>query len=192
MDGITAIANILKLEGVDFICCMPSNPLIEAAAIAGIRPIVCRQERIGVHMADGFTRINNGKKNGIFVAQNGPGAENAFGGIAQAYADSVPILFLPAGAARRRQGTDPVFSPTRSYEGITKWAAQINYADRVPELMRRAYTQLRSGKPGPVLLELPQDLNTEEISEEQFDYEPPPILRTAGVWVSSTGNSTAW
>ena len=179
MDGVTAIANILKLEGVDFICCMPSNPLIEAAAIAGIRPIVCRQERTGVHMADGFTRINNGRKNGIFLAQNGPGAENAFAGIAQAYADSVPILFLPAGAARRRQGTDPVFSPTRSYEGVTKWAAHINYADRVPELMRRAYTQLRSGKPGPVLLEIPQDLNAEEISEEQFDYEPPPIVRTA-------------
>ena len=179
MDGVTAIANILKLEGVDFICCMPSNPLIEAAAVAGIRPIVCRQERTGVHMADGFTRINNGKKNGIFLAQNGPGAENAFAGIAQAYADSVPILFLPAGAARHRLGTDPVFSPTRSYEGVTKWAAHINYADRVPELMRRAYTQLRSGKPGPVLLEIPQDLNTEEISEEQFDYEPPPIVRTA-------------
>ena len=179
MDGVTAIANILKLEGVDFICCMPSNPLIEAAAVAGIRPIVCRQERTGVHMADGFTRINNGKKNGIFLAQSGPGAENAFAGIAQAYADSVPILFLPAGAARHRLGTDPVFSPTRSYEGVTKWAAHINYADRVPELMRRAYTQLRSGKPGPVLLEIPQDLNTEEISEEQFDYEPPPIVRSA-------------
>ena len=180
MDGITAIANILKIEGVDFICCMPSNPLIEAAAIAGIRPIVCRQERTGGHMADGFTRINNGKKNGIFLSQSGPGTENAFGGIAQAYADSVPILFLPAGAARRRQGTDPVFSPTRSYEAITKWTAQINFADRVPELMRRAYSQLRSGKPGPVLLEMPADLSTEEISEEQFDYEPPPILRTAG------------
>ena len=50
MDGVTAIANVLKLEGTEFICCMPSNPLIEAAAIAGIRPIVCRQERTGIHM----------------------------------------------------------------------------------------------------------------------------------------------
>ena len=180
MDGVTAIANVLKLEGTEFICCMPSNPLIEAAAVAGIRPIVCRQERTGIHMADGFSRINNGRKNGIFLAQSGPGAENAFGGIAQAYADSVPILFLPAGASRHRAGTPPVFSPTRSYQEITKWAAQINYADRVPELMRRAFTLLRSGKPGPVLLEIPQDLGTEEISEEDFDYEPPPMLRTAG------------
>ena len=173
MDGVTAIANVLKLEGVDFIGCMPSSPLIEAAAVAGIRPIVFRQERTGVHMADGFSRINNGKRTGIFLMQAGPGAENAFGGVAQAYADSVPILLLPAGASRHRLGIDPVFSPTRSYESITKWAAQINYADRVPELMRQAFTRLRSGKPGPVLLEIPGDLVSEEISEEQFDYEPP-------------------
>tara|TARA_Y100000588_G_scaffold152788_1_gene166951 strand:+ start:849 stop:2552 length:1704 start_codon:yes stop_codon:yes gene_type:complete len=180
MDGVTAIANVLKLEGVEWIGCMPSNPLIEAAAIAGIRPIVVRQERTGIHMADGFSRINNGKKTGIFLMQAGPGAENAFGGVAQAYADSVPILLLPAGASRRRSNTDPVFSPTISYQSITKWAAQINFADRVPELMRRAYTHLRSGKPGPVLLEIPGDLHTEEIGEEDFDYEPPMILRTAG------------
>ena len=61
MDGFTAIANVLKIERVDFLCSMPSHPLIEAAAIAGIRPIVCRQERTGVHMADGFTRVNNGR-----------------------------------------------------------------------------------------------------------------------------------
>ena len=180
MDGVTAIANVLKLEGIDWIGCMPSSPLIEAAAVAGIRPIVVRQERTGVHMADGFSRINNGRKNGIFVMQAGPGAENAFGGVAQAYADSVPILLLPAGASRRRAGIDPVFSPTRSYESITKWAAQINFADRVPELMRRAFTNLRSGKPGPVLLEIPGDLVNEEIGEESFDYEPPSILRSAG------------
>ena len=180
MDGVTAIANVLKLEGVEWIGCMPSNPLIEAAAIAGIRPIVVRQERTGIHMADGFSRINNGQKTGIFLMQAGPGAENAFGGVAQAYADSVPILLLPAGASRRRSDTDPVFSPTNSYQSITKWAAQINFADRVPELMRRAYTRLRSGKPGPVLLEIPGDLHTEQIGEEDFDYEPPVTLRTAG------------
>ena len=57
MDGNTAIANVLKMEGIDFLACIPSNPLIEAAAIAGIRPIVFRQESTGVHMADGFARI---------------------------------------------------------------------------------------------------------------------------------------
>ena len=104
MDGNTAIANVLKIEGVDFIACIPSNPLIEAAAIAGIRPIVFRQECTGVHMADGFARITNGKRTGIFLMQNGPGAENAFGGVAQAYADSVPMLLLPAASIRGFEG----------------------------------------------------------------------------------------
>ena len=179
VDGVTAVANVLKMEGVEWIGVMPSNPLIEAAAIAGIRPIVCRQERTGVHMADGFSRVNNGRKTGIFLAQNGPGAENAFGGVAQAYADSVPILILPAGVARKRVGVEPNFHPVRAYESITKWAAHVNYADRVPELMRQAFTKLRSGKPGPVLLEIPQDLASDQISEEDFDYIPPAAMRTA-------------
>ncbi len=179
MDGVTAIANVLKMEGVDFVACMPTNPLIEALALAGIRPIVCRQERTGVHMADGFSRINNGKKTGIFLAQNGPGAENAFSGVAQAYADSVPILLLPAGVARDRQGVHPNFNPTRSYESVTKWSATINSADRIPELMRRAYTKLRGGRPGPVLLEVPSDVATEQLDETKFDYEVPLAVRTA-------------
>jgi acetolactate synthase-1/2/3 large subunit len=178
MNGVTAIASILQQEGVEWIGCMPSNSLIEAAAAAGIRPIVCRQERTGVHMADGFSRINNARRLGVFLMQAGPGAENAFGGVAQAFADSVPILLLPAGANRDRLGVPPTFSPTRSYETITKWSAQINQASRVPELMRRAYTKLRSGRPGPVLLEIPSDVAGEEIAAA-FTYEPPTAVRSA-------------
>jgi thiamine pyrophosphate-dependent acetolactate synthase large subunit-like protein len=179
MNGVTVIAEILKTEGVEWIGCMPSNPLIEAAAAAGIRPIVCRQERTGVHMADGFSRINNGRRIGVFLMQAGPGAENAFGGVAQAFADSVPILLLPAGANRDRLGVPPTFSPTRSYETITKWSAQINLTSRIPEIMRRAYTKLRSGRPGPVLLEIPTDVAGETIAETTLAYESPPIVRSA-------------
>jgi thiamine pyrophosphate-dependent acetolactate synthase large subunit-like protein len=179
MNGVTAIAKILKQEGVEWIGCMPSNPLIEAAAAAGIRPIVCRQERTGVHMADGFSRINGGRRIGVFLMQAGPGAENAFGGVAQAFADSVPILLLPAGANRDRLGVPPTFSPTRSYETITKWAAQINLVSRIPELMRRAFTKLRSGRPGPVLLEIPSDVADEIIDDTALTYEPPPVIRAA-------------
>ena len=180
MNAVTAVAQILKMEGVDFIGVIPSNPLIEAAAIAGIRPIVFRQEGTGVHMADGFARVTNGKRTGVFLMQSGPGAENAFGGVAQAYADSVPVLLLPAAASRDRLGVAPTFSPVRSYEPITKWSAQINSADRVPELMRRAFTKLRSGRPGPVLLEMPEDVAAEGLDEVAFDYEPPPMIKTAG------------
>ena len=173
MDGVTAIANILRMEGVDFIACVPYQPLLEAAAIADIRPLIFRQELTGIHMVDGYSRINNGQRIGVFMMQNGPGAENGFGGVAQAYAESVPILLLPAGMARARRGVHPNFYPARSYETITKWADEINMVERVPELMRRAFTKLRSGRPGPVLLEIPQDVAMAELPGNGLDYTPP-------------------
>src|ERR671923_1492880 len=179
MDGVTAIAQILRREGVDFIGCVPYQPLLEAAAIAGIRPIIFRQEGTGIHMVDGYSRVTNGHRIGIFMMQNGPGAENGFGGVAQAYAESVPILLLPAGMARQRRGVHPNFYPTRSYESITKWCAEINLVERIPELMRRAFTKLRSGRPGPVLLEIPTDVADEELNAAAFAYEPPPLVRSA-------------
>src|SRR5262245_3674988 len=97
MQIIDAIAAILKREGVEFLSTYPTTPLIDAAAAIGIRPILCRQERVGVGIADGFTRITNGKRIGVFAMQYGPGAENAFPGVATAYSDSVPMLVLPLG-----------------------------------------------------------------------------------------------
>ena len=180
MDGATAVANILKMEGVEFVGCVPYQPMLEAAAIAGIRPLIFRNESTGIHMVDGFSRVTNGKRTGVFLMQNGPGAENAFGGVAQAFAESVPILLLPAGMPRTRRGVHPNFFPTRSFETITKWSAEVNLVERIPELMRRAFTKLRSGRPGPVLLEMPNDVAVEELSEERFDYEPPVAIRTGG------------
>ncbi|PKB71833.1 MAG: hypothetical protein BZY87_03705 [SAR202 cluster bacterium Io17-Chloro-G6] len=173
MDGVTAIANILRMEGVEFIGCVPYQPLLEAAAIAGIRPIIFRQEGTGIHMVDGFSRVTNGKRIGVFMMQNGPGAENGFGGVAQAYSESVPILLLPAGMPRDKRGIHPNFYPTRSYETITKWSEEMNIVERIPDLMRRAFTKLRTGRPGPVLLEIPADVATAELPEELFNYEPP-------------------
>ena len=76
MNGYEAMAKILKAEGVEWLSCFPAQPLIDACSREGIRPILCRQERAGVNMADGFSRINNGKKIGVFTMQTGPGAEN--------------------------------------------------------------------------------------------------------------------
>ena len=95
MQGKTAIANILKQEGVELAFCFPNNTLIDAIAAAGIRPVIARMERGAVNMADAYSRINNGHKTGVCIVQAGPGIENAFPGVAQAYADSVPILMLP-------------------------------------------------------------------------------------------------
>ena len=176
MDGVTAIANILRLEGVEFIGCVPYQPLLEAAAIAGIRPIVFRQEGTGIHMVDGYSRVTNGKRMGVFMMQNGPGAENGFGGVAQAYSESVPILLLPAGMAREKRGVHPNFYPTRSYETITKWSEEMNTVERIPDLMRRAFTKLRSGRLGPVLLEIPADIAAAELPEVLFNYAPPRVV----------------
>ena len=180
MNGDTALANILRMEGTEYLFCYPANTLIEAAAIAGIKPIMSRTERTTVNMADGYTRVLNGRRTGVVVTQAGPGTENAFGGIAHAYAESVPILVLPGGTPRDKMGQPPDFSALQNYGNVTKWMGQINHARRIPELMRRAYTHLRSGRPAPVLLEVPRDVGSEEISEEEFNYRPVKGLRSAG------------
>src|SRR5438034_10654706 len=100
MKAAAAVAEILKREGVKFLIGYAVNPIIEAAAEADIRTIIVRQERTGLHMADAVSRVTSGERIGVFVMQQGPGTENAFGGVAQAYADSVPIVVLPAGYPR--------------------------------------------------------------------------------------------
>ena len=121
MDGDRAIAKILKAEGVEWMAAFPAQTLIDAVAQEGIRPIICRQERTGVNMADGYSRVMNGKSIGVFSMQRGPGAENAFGGVAQAYADNVPILVLPGGHDRDKYDSHPGFDSVDHYGGITKW-----------------------------------------------------------------------
>ena len=172
MDGDTVVAKILKMEGVEWMACFPHQSLIDAAAKEGIRPIICRQERAGVNMADGFSRTKNGKKNGVFTMQRGPGAENAFGGVAQGYADSVPILLLPGGHERSRIGVHPGFDAIDHYRGITKWAGHVNLVERIPEMMRRAFTQMRNGRRGPVLLEVPGDVAEETYPGDTIPYTP--------------------
>ena len=171
MRVVNAIAEILKREGVEFIVAYPVSAIIEAAAEADIRTIIVRQERTGLHMADAFSRVNSGERIGVFTMQPGPGAENAFGGVAQAYGDSVPILVLPVGYPRRVTNLAPNFNAALNYRHITKWSEQVTVARSVPETMRRAFSQLRNGRPGPVLIEFPLDLFGEEL-KEPLDYEP--------------------
>ena len=178
MKAIDAIAYILKREGVEFLSCYPSTPMIDAAARAEIQPIVCRQERVGVGIADGYSRVSNGRRIGVFAMQYGPGAENAFSGIATAYSDSVPLLLLPSGYPSDRAGVKPYFSSVRSYDAVTKWVERINVAGQVPEIMRRAFSLVKMGKPGPVMLEIPEDIVEKEV--EPFDYQPVKTTRAAG------------
>ena len=172
MRVVDAISQILKREGVDFLACYPTNTLIEAAAAAGIKPVICRQERVGVGIADGYTRILNGRRNGVFTMQAGPGAENAYSGITTAYSDSVPVLLLPVGHARSTSQVHHFFRSTQSYATVTKWTEEIALASDTGDVMRRAFSLLKMGRPGPVLVEIPADVATEDIKEDQLNYAP--------------------
>ena len=178
MNGAAVIAEILKREGTEFLSCYPRNPVIEPCAAIDIRPILCRQERVGVGIADGYSRIKRGKKNGVFAAQAGPGIENAFPGIAQAYSENVPLLVISGGLPLARQYVRPVFRAAEVYRAVTKWSALAHNVQELPDLMRRAYHAMRSGKAGPVLIEVP-----DEVFEAEFkgtlDYQPVPVQRAA-------------
>ena len=178
MNGADVIAEIMKREGTDFLACYPRNPLIDACAKIDIRPILCRQERIGVGMADGYSRIRRGRQNGVFAAQHGPGIENAFAGVAQAYSENVPMLVIPAGFAPERQYVRPTFRAAEVYAPVTKWSAMAYSVQELPSLMRRAYQAMRSGKPGPVLLEVPNNVFDAEF-EGTLDYKVVPMCRVA-------------
>ena len=177
MKAAAVVAEILKREGVQFLIGYPVNPIIEAAAEADIRTIIVRQERTGLHMADAVSRITSGERIGVFAMQHGPGAENSFGGVAQAFGDSVPIVVLPGGYPRRLLNIPPNFSSFLNYQHITKSAEQVILTDAVPDAMRRAFTQVRNGRPRPVLVELPYDLLQDEVSDG-WTYTPAPRLRS--------------
>ncbi|MDE2634737.1 MAG: thiamine pyrophosphate-requiring protein [Chloroflexota bacterium] len=171
-----AVAKVLKAEGVEYLFAYPVNPLIEAAAKLDIRPIIVRQERIGLHMADAMSRVTSGEKIGVFCMQSGPGSENAFGGVAQAYGDSSPIVVLPGGYTRQLSQIQPNFSSALNYRHVTKSCEQVTTPEAVPEAMRRAFTQVRNGRPRPVLVEFPSDIYAEDIADD-FDPAPSPTLR---------------
>ncbi len=166
-----AIANILKLEGVDVVVGYPVNFLYERCAEVDIRTIAVRQERTAVHMADAYSRMHSGNKIGVFICQHGPGIENAFGGIAQAYSESVPILCLPMGYNRRHMNVDKNFNASLNFKHVTKTCEPITMGSATVEIMRRAFARIRNGRPGPALVEVPMDVFSEEAGDLS-DYTP--------------------
>ncbi|HEY0181455.1 MAG TPA: thiamine pyrophosphate-requiring protein [Rhodopila sp.] len=167
-----AIVEVLKREGVSTLFCFPTTSLIENAVAAGIRPIICRQERVGVDMADGFARVTNGKPPGVFMMQYGPGAENAFPGIATTYSDSVPVLFLPLAHARDQSQVFPTFRSSRTYASVTKQVEEIVVPQATTAVMRRAFNGLKNGRPGPVMVEVPRDIVDLDAGDDAQAYRP--------------------
>ena len=179
MNVMEAVARILKIEGVEWVSCFPSNQLIEHVAKEGIRTIMFRQERGALMAADGYSRLNQREKFGVTITQGGPGSENSMGGLAQAYSDNVPILYLPGGPALSQYSVKPNFSPVRTYASVTKQGEVITQPSQVSAVMRRAFHALRNGRPGPVIVEIPADVGTQEVSEADLNYQAPKRARQA-------------
>ena len=173
MNTMQAIARILKEEGVEWVACFPSNNLIEEVAKVGIRTIMFRQERGALMAADGFSRLNDRKNFGVVITQGGPGSENSMGGLAQAFADNVPMLYLPGGSPVAQMQVRPNFSPARTYQTVSKYSEVIFQPNMVSSTMRRAFHHLRNGRGGPVVVELPGDVGEMEVAESALNYQPP-------------------
>ena len=179
MNGFDLIAQCLKAEGVTWMGCFPANPLIEAVSKIGIKPIVFRQERGAINAVDGYARTMMGKMPGIYASQSGPGVENSFGGIAQAYGEAVPMIYLPLGSGLKAYDVKPNFSATRNYEHITKEALSIDRPDRVTMQMQRAFHAVKHGRPGPVLVEMHGDVCGREVPEHAMNYQPTKTFKYA-------------
>ena len=173
MNSIEYVAQILKSEGVEWMSCYPSNPLIEAVAKEGIRPVAFRHERGAVMAADGYSRVGDRKRIGVVAMQSQAGAENSVGGLAQANADNVPILVLPGGNPLNMVFVRPNFVAAKTWESVTKQVEFISRPDQTGTVMRRAFHALRSGRPGPVAVEMPVDVCMADIPENAGEYTSP-------------------
>lgn len=178
LNGADIVARALLAEGVECLLGFPHSELFDAAATLGIRPVIARTERVAVNMAEGFTRMTDGRRTGVVTAQYGPGIESAFGAVAQAYGDNAPILVLPTAYSRGAEAVAPNFQASRNFRHITKWAEAAARTDQLPQLMQYVFNRLRNGGPGPVMLELPIDILGEEFVGEFRHISPrqsPPL-----------------
>ena len=173
MNSVEYVARILKDEGVTWMSCYPSNPLIEAVAKEGIRPVAFRHERGAVMAADGYSRLSDRKRFGVVAVQSQAGAENSLGGLAQANADNVPILALPGGNPLDMLFVRPNFFAGKTWEPVLKRVEVIMRPDQTGNVMRRAFHALRTGRPGPVLVEMPGDVCSAPIPDNAPAYVSP-------------------
>ena len=148
------IAEILKRERINTLFVYPLTPLTEYAAAADIRPIVVRQERVACAMADAGGRLSSSDDVKVYACQGGPGIENSFGAVAQAYSEGVPLVIIVPGPSRALANVPPQFNATLNYKHITKSAETVTTPEMIVPALRRAFTLARNGRPGPCLVEV--------------------------------------
>ncbi len=171
MKAANGLVRILKTEGVGWVSTFPVSGINNACGEEEVKNLMMRTERFAVAVADGYSRVSNGKRIGVCSVQGGlnaAGLQAAYGAMAQAFEDSSPILCVASGIGASATGSSHYDIP-RSFESVTKWVGCINQACRIPEFVRRAFSYLRTGRPGPVLLLLPPDLG--EYDESKYPYK---------------------
>ena len=167
IDAATGIVRILKQEGVEWVSTFPVCKVNNALGREGVPMIMMRDDRYAVAVADAYSRITGGSRIGVCTVQGGlnaAGLQVAYAGLAQAYEDNSPMLCItdgvPAGGSENSH-----FDLTSSLKSVTKWYGYIDKPERVPEFMRRAFTMLRTGRPGPVILALPDAAEYDETAD---------------------------
>ena len=175
MRGAEAVIQALEQEGVKYISGFSGGglaPLWEPIRnSASITAFATRHERLGVEIADGYARATGTV--GVAMTGTGPGATNTLTGIAACYADNIPVLLLMGQHPLRHLGKEYQQEVSSSiFDGLVKWKGTFTRVDDIPSIMRRAFTALRSGSPGPVVLEMPGDVLSAEASAAALHYEP--------------------
>jgi acetolactate synthase-1/2/3 large subunit len=169
MTGAQAIVDTLKKEGVTHLFGISGGavlPLYDVLYDADIRNILARHEQCVAHMADGYARA--GGTPGVCVSTSGPGATNMVTGIANAYMDSSPIVAITGQAPRAVIGKDAfqeadivgITTP------ITKYVTQVESVEEIPKTLRTAFYIATTGRPGPVLVDIPKDVQTSVITRQ--------------------------
>ena len=175
IDVGTGLARILKQEGIEWVSTFPVCQVNNALGREGVPLVMMRDDRYAVAVADATSRLSGGARIGVCTFQGGvnaAGLQVAFAGLAQAFEDGSPVLCItdgiPAGATENSQ-----FDVTSALKTVTKWYGHLDKPERLPEFMRRAFTMLRTGRPGPVVIAIPD-------SHAQYDETADPYIPVKG------------
>ena len=175
-----AVVDVLKSEGVDAAFGCPGAailPLYAAMENSGIKHLIVRHEEGATHMADGWARTNG--KVGVAIGTSGPAGTNMITGLYTAQADSIPMLCITGQAVSTKlhQEAFQAVDIVDIAKPVTKWAVQVKEAAQAPWIFREAFRIARSGRPGPVLIDLPLDVQKQEIEWDPSIDAPLPVTR---------------
>jgi tartronate-semialdehyde synthase len=184
MKAIEAAVRVLEKEGIACAFGVPGaaiNPLYAALKARGsIRHILARHVEGASHMADGYTRAKAGNI-GVCIGTSGPAGTDMITGLYAASADSIPILCITGQAPRAKLAKEDfqAVDIESIAKPVTKWAVTVREPALVPMVFQQAFHVMRSGRPGPVLIDLPIDVQTTEIEYDDSTYEPLPVYKPA-------------